>query len=103
MAGKKSDLRILPLHDRVVIAKEERDTKTRSGIYIPETAKEEKPESGTVVAVGPGRLLDDGSRASMTVSVGDTVLFSKYAPEEIMVDGMNYIVIREDSILAIIK
>lgn len=103
MAEKKTRTKIIPLHDRVVIAKEEHDTQTKSGIYIPENTKEEKPESGVVIAVGPGKLLEDGTRLKMSVSAGDTVLFSKYSPEEVVVDGKNYIVVREESILGIIK
>jgi chaperonin GroES len=91
-----------PLHDRVVIKAKKSGGKTDSGIYIPETASKEKPEQGEVVAVGPGKLVD-GEHVPMTVKKGDTVLFAKYAPDEVEIDGTTYLIVREDSLLAIIK
>ncbi|MGH9856592.1 MAG: co-chaperone GroES, partial [Acidobacteriota bacterium] len=74
-----------------------------SGLVIPQTASEEKPTQGEVAAVGPGKPLKDGRRAEMSVKVGDTVLFTKYAPDEVEVDGEDYLVIEENKILAIVR
>lgn len=98
-----SKTKIIPLGDRVLVRALKDDVqKTKSGIIIPETVSKERPEQGQVVAVGEGKF-DDGVRVPMTVQVGDTVLFSKYGPEEIKVDGEEYLIVREESILAIIK
>jgi chaperonin GroES len=91
-----------PLHDRVVIKAKQSGGKTDSGIYIPDTASKEKPEQGEVVAVGPGKVFD-GELIPMTVKKGDTVLFSKYSPDEVEIDGQNYLIVREESLLAIVK
>lgn len=91
-----------PLADRVVLEVASGEQTTESGIYIPDSAKEEKPVQATVVAVGPGKV-DDGQLVPMQVKVGDTVIFSKYAPDEVEVKGQKYMVIREDSILAIVN
>lgn len=96
-------IRILPLSDRVLIKPiQEEVNKTKTGIYIPETVNKEKPEKGLVVAVGKGKY-DDGKLEPMSVKVGDTVLFSRYGYEEIKVDGEEYFILREDSILAILN
>ncbi|MCS7206597.1 MAG: co-chaperone GroES [Dehalococcoidia bacterium] len=91
-----------PLGDRVVVRPIEREEMTKSGIVLPETAKE-KPQEGEVVAVGPGRLTDDGKRIPMELAVGDRVLFAKYAGTEFKEDGVEYLIIRESDILAKIK
>lgn len=91
-----------PLYDRVIIKPADPESVTASGIIIPDTSSQEKPQQGTVIAVGEGRI-DDGDRIAPTVKEGDTVLFAKYAPEEVEIDGEQLLVIREDSILAIIK
>jgi chaperonin GroES len=88
-----------PLGDRVVVRPIEREEMTRSGIVLPETAKE-KPQEGEVIAVGPGRLTEDGKRVPMEVAVGDRVLFAKYAGTEFKEDGVEYLIIRESDILA---
>ncbi|HUT22565.1 MAG TPA: co-chaperone GroES [Candidatus Bipolaricaulota bacterium] len=91
-----------PLSDKLVIkpiTKEE----TASGIIIPETVDKEKPEKGEVISVGPGRLLDNGQRVAMEVKVGDKVLFTKYSPQEIKVDGQELLVLSESDILAVIE
>ena len=98
-------MNIKPLGDRVLVqplSKEEREGKTASGIVIPDTAEKERPEEGRVVAVGPGKM-DDGKREPMSVKVGDRVLFSKYGPTEIKVDGKEYLIAREEDILAIVE
>ena len=92
---------IKPLGDRVVILPAEADTKTKSGIVIPDTSKE-KPQKGKVVAVGSGKLLDNGQRAAMEVKVDDNVIFNKYSGTEVKVDDVEYLVIRESDILGIL-
>lgn len=99
--GKKT---IIPLGDRVLIAVDiSEDKKTTSGIIIPETVSKEKPEIGQVVAVGEGRLNDNGDVIPMRVKKGDTVIFSKFGPDEIKVDDEEYLILSESNILAIIK
>ena len=92
---------IKPLGERVVIEVSEGDVKTASGIVLPDTAKE-KPQKGKVVAVGAGKLLDNGARAEMEVKVGDDIIFSKYSGTEVKVDDKDYLVIRESDILAVL-
>ncbi len=92
---------IKPLGDRVVIEVAEVELKTKSGIIMPETSKE-KPQKGKVVAVGTGKVLDNGTRLAPEVKVGDDILFNKYAGSEVKVDDKEYLVIRESDILAII-
>ena len=90
-------MKIKPLGDRVVIKPLEAEEKTASGIVLPDKAKE-KPQEGEVMAVGTGRLLDNGTRVEMEVAVGDRVLFSKYAGTEIKIDGKEYLIMRQDDI-----
>ena len=92
---------IKPLGDRVVIKVSEGDMKTASGIVLPDTAKE-KPQEGEVVAVGAGKMLDNGTRAQMEVKTGDKVIFSKYSGSEVKVDEQNYLIVRESDILAVL-
>src|SRR5258708_5901493 len=101
---KDIKLKIKPLADRVVVKPKGGDNhdKTKSGIYIPDTVQKEKPEEGKVVAVGEGRH-EDGKLIPVRVKVGDTVMFSKYGYDEIKIDGVEYFILKEDSILAIIK
>ncbi len=91
---------IKPLGDRVVIKVSEGDMKTASGIVLPDSAKE-KPQEGEVIAVGKGRILDNGERIAPEVKVGDKIIFSKYAGTEVKVEGIDYLVVRESDILAI--
>jgi chaperonin GroES len=93
---------LMPLNDHVVV-KAVTEEKSVGGIILPETADKEKPEQGVVIAVGPGKLLDNGSRAVPSVKVGDTVVFKKYSPDEVKVGKEEYLVIREDDVLAIVK
>lgn len=95
-------IRLKPLNDKIIIKPIKEDEKTRAGIVLPQTA-EEKPERGEVIAVGPGKLLDNGQRASVSVKVGDKVIFKKYSPDEIKVDKEEYLIISEDDILAIVE
>lgn len=96
-------MKIQPLADRLVLkVAEVAEEKTKSGLYVPDTAKE-KPQEAEVLAVGPGALNDKGERVAMEVKVGDKVIFSKYAGMEIKVDGEEYLVLSERDILAILK
>lgn len=97
-------MNIKPLGDRVVIEPQrEEKGKTKAGIYLPETVDKERPEQGKVAAVGPGKLSDEGKRIPMSVKKGDIVLFTKYGPNEIKVDGKEYLIAREDDILGILE
>jgi len=92
-------MKFRPLHDRVVVRRVEEGTRTAGGIIIPDTAKE-KPQEGKVLAVGPGRLADDGKRVAMEVKVGDEVLYVKYGGTEVKIDGEELMILRESDILA---
>ena len=94
--------KIKPLSDRVLIEPMSKEEKTKSGIYLPDTADKERPEQGKVLAVGPGKY-DDGKLVKPTVKKGDVVLFTKYGPNEIKVGGKEYLIAREDDILAIME
>ena len=95
-------LNIKPLADRVVVEAAAAETKTASGIYIPETAQE-KPQKGTIVAVGPGKYADvSGTLIPMTTKIGDAILYGKYAGTEINVDGKEYLIMRESDIYAVL-
>lgn len=95
-------MNVRPLHDHIVVKTEKEETRTKSGIVIPDTVKE-KPEQGKVIAVGPGEVLSSGQRSPMSVKVGDTVLFKKYSPDEIKVGDETVLVIREKDVLAVIE
>jgi chaperonin GroES len=92
-------LKIRPLDDRVVVQPIEAEEKTAGGIVLPDTAKE-KPQRGTVLAVGPGKLLDSGKRSELSVSVGDEVIYGKYGGSDIEINGDEYKILRESDILA---
>jgi chaperonin GroES len=94
-------MKIRPLHDRVVIKRLEEEEKTKGGIFIPDTAKE-KPVEAKVIAVGNGKLLEDGTLRPLDVKPGDTVLLAKYSGSEIKIDGEEHVVLREEEILAVI-
>jgi chaperonin GroES len=95
-------MKLKPLNDRVLVKRVEMEEKTAGGIYIPDSAKE-KPMKGEIVAAGPGKLDDAGKRVAMTVKVGDSVLFAKYAGTEINIEGEESLVMREEDILAIVS
>lgn len=95
-------MNIKPLGDRVIVKPIAEDVTTKSGIVLPETVDKEKPEKGEIIAVGPGRALENGSVAGMSVKVGDKVMFKKYSPDEIKIDGQELLIISESDILAII-
>ncbi|OLE54081.1 MAG: co-chaperone GroES [Acidobacteria bacterium 13_1_20CM_3_53_8] len=94
--------KIKPLHDRVILRRIEEGEQMRGGIIIPDTAKE-KPQEGEVIAVGEGKIRDDGSRQTLDVKKGDRVLFGKYSGSEIKIDGEEFLIMREDEILGIIE
>ena len=100
--GTKAATRIQPLADRVVVKALEESEQMRGGLYIPDTAKE-KPSQGEVVAVGPGKLSDEGTRIDMDVKVGDKVLYGKYSGTDVTLDGEEYLILRESDVLAVIK
>ena len=93
-------MKIRPMNDRVLVLRLKEEQKTAGGIIIPDTAKE-KPQEGEVLAVGPGRVSDDGKRTPLEVKAGDRVLFSKYAGTEIKIDGVEHVFMREEDILGI--
>ncbi len=96
-------MNLKPLHANVIIEPVADETVTKLGIILPDTASKEKPEKGEVVAIGAGRLLDNGELAPMSVKVGDKVMFRKYSPDEIKVDGVDYLIIKEQDIMLIIE
>ncbi len=95
--------KIKPLADRVLIEPMSKEEKTKSGIVLPDTADKERPEQGKVLAVGPGKVDDNGKLVKPSVKRGDVVLFSKYGPNEIKVDGKEYLIAKEEDILAILE
>ncbi|OQX22345.1 MAG: co-chaperone GroES [Desulfobacteraceae bacterium IS3] len=95
-------MKLRPLQDRILVKRVEEETKTKGGIIIPDTAKE-KPAEGKVVAVGNGKMGDDGKRIPVSVKEGDRVLFGKYSGTEVKVEGEEYVIMREDDILGIIE
>ena len=96
-----ANLEVKPLADRVVVQPLDESEQMRGGLYIPDTAKE-KPSQGKIVAVGPGKISDEGARLEMDVSVGDKVLYGKYSGTDVTLDGEEYLILRESDILAIV-
>jgi chaperonin GroES len=96
-----TDLKVKPLADRVVVKPLEEAEQMRGGLYIPDTAKE-KPQQGEVVAVGPGKLTDEGKRVDPELKVGDRVLYGKYSGTEVTLDDSQYLILRESDVLAVI-
>ncbi len=94
-------MKVKPLHDRVIVKRVEEEEKTKGGIIIPDTAKE-KPVEGKVVAVGDGKVQEDGTKTPLEVKAGDRVLFGKYAGTEIQIDGEEHLIMKEDDIIAIV-
>ena len=94
-------MRVTPLHDRLIIQRLDEGEQTIGGIIVPDSAKE-KPQRGKVFAVGQGKVRDDGSRQPPDVKEGDTILFGKYSGQEIKIDGEEYLILREDEVLAVI-
>ena len=94
-------MKVKPLQDRILIKRVEEEARTKGGIIIPDSAKE-KPQEGLVVAVGPGKVTDNGTRVTPEVKAGDRILFGKYSGTDIKVDGVEHLILREDDILAIL-
>jgi chaperonin GroES len=95
-------MKIRPLHDRVIVRRMEGEEKTKGGIIIPDTAKE-KPVEGKVIAVGSGKILENGKKAPLQVKEGDRILFGKYSGTEVKIDGEEHLIMREDDIIAIVE
>ena len=95
-------MNIRPLHDRVIVKRLEEERKTASGIVIPDTAAE-KPDQGEVIAVGKGKILEDGKVRPLDIKVGDRILFGKYSGSEIKIQGEEYLILREDEILGVLE
>lgn len=96
-------MKLKPLHDHVIVKPITEDEVTAAGIVLPDTVDKEKPEKGEVIAAGPGKLLESGQRAPLSVKVGDKVMFKKYSPDEIKVDKEEYLIIAEGDILAVLE
>jgi len=95
-------MEVVPLGDRVLVKPLEAEEKTKGGIVLPDTAKE-KPQEGEVIAVGDGKLLDNGQKVPLQVKKGDRVLYGKYSGTEVKIDGVDHLIVREEDILAIVK
>ncbi len=95
-------MNVRPLGERVIVRPIKEEEATKAGIILPDTAKE-KPERGEVIAVGPGKMLENGTRVAVSVKAGEKVLFKKYSPDELKVDGQEVYVLREDDLLAVIE
>ena len=95
-------MKVRPLHDRIIVSRIDEGEQKIGGIIIPDSAKE-KPQQGTVVAVGLGKVKEDNSRQPLDVKEGDTILFGKYSGQELKVDGEDYLIMREDEVLAVLK
>ncbi|TLN16490.1 co-chaperone GroES [bacterium] len=95
-------MNLRPLQDRIIVKRLEEENMTAGGLYIPDTAKE-KPQKGEIIAVGKGKVAEDGKLLPMDVKVGDKILFGKYAGTEIKIDGQDYLIMREDDILGVIE
>jgi len=95
-------MKIRPLHDRIIVKRLEEEDKTKGGIIIPDTAKE-KPMEGKVIAVGKGKILEDGKLQTLDVKAGDRVLFGKYSGTEVKIEGEEHLIMREDDILGVIE
>lgn len=97
----KTDLKVKPLGDRVIVEPLEQEERTSGGLYIPDTAKE-KPQRGKVLAIGSGRVLDNGQKVALEVKEGQTILYGKYSGTEVKIDGKEYLIVRESDVLAIL-
>ena len=95
-------MKVRPLYDRILIKRVEEEQKTAGGLFIPDTAKE-KPQQGLVVAVGNGKIQEDGSLRKLEVKAGDKILFSKYSGTDIKIDGTEHLILREDDVLAVLE
>lgn len=96
-------MQLRPLTDRVIVRPAAREEMTKAGIILPDTIDKERPEQGEVIAIGPGRLLDNGSRATMSLKVGDKIVFKKYSPDEVKIGDEEFLVISESDVMAVIE
>ncbi len=96
-------MKLRPLGDRVIVKALSKEEKSKGGIILPDTVDKERPEQGEIIAVGPGKLLENGSRAPMNVKVGDKVVFKKYSPDEVKVDEVEYLVLSESDVMAVVE
>lgn len=96
-------MNLRPLGDRVIVKPVAKEEMTKTGIILPDTVNKERPEQGDVTAVGPGRLLDNGTRAAMSIKVGDKIVFKKYSPDEVKIDDVEYLVISESDVMVVIE
>jgi chaperonin GroES len=96
-------MKLRPLQDRIIVERIEEETTTAGGIIIPDTVSKEKPQEGKVVAIGKGKMNEDGKLIPMDVKVGDRVLFGKYSGSEVKIDGEEYLIMREDDILGVVE
>jgi chaperonin GroES len=96
-------MNLKPLNDRIIVKPKDQVEKTAGGVYLPETASKEKPIEGTVIAVGPGKVTDNGTRVAPEVKKDQKVIFAKYSGTEIKIDDENYLILREEDILAIVN
>ena len=96
-------MQLRPLNDRLIVKALPKEEVTKSGIILPDTVDKERPEQGEVIAVGPGKLLDNGQRTPVSVKVGDKIIFKKYAPDEVKIEGAEYLVISEYDVLAVLE
>lgn len=96
-------MNLRPLADKVIVASANKEEMTASGLVLPDTANKERPEQGTVIAVGPGRLDESGKAIPVSVKIGDVVVFKKYSPDEVKVDGKEYLVLSESDLIAVLE
>lgn len=96
-------MNLKPLNDHLIIKPLQEEAKTKSGIVLPDTVDKEKPEQGEVVAVGPGKILENGNRLPISIKVGQKVLFKKYSPDEVKIDNEEYLVLSESDVIAIVE
>ena len=96
-------MKVRPLNDNVVVKPTKENEITKAGIVLPDTIDKERPEKGEIIAVGEGKLLENGQRAPMSVKIGDKVMFKKYSPDEIKIDDQEYLIVSQNDILAIIE
>lgn len=96
-------MKLRPLGDRIIVMPFAKEEMTKSGIILPDTVSKERPEQGEVVEVGPGRLLENGTRTTMSVKVGDKILFKKYSPDEFKIDDKEYLVLSESDVIAVLE
>ncbi|MFZ2803985.1 MAG: co-chaperone GroES [Patescibacteria group bacterium] len=96
-------MQLRPLNDRVIVKAVAKEEMTKTGIILPGSSDKERPEQGEVIAVGPGRMLENGSRAAMSLKVGDKIVFKKYSPDEVKIDNVEYLVVGEGDVMAVIE